>query len=1235
MTDAAKVLARLDRAIEARIAKAYGGTTPGQMNAVANQGGYGGGGKTFNPSYGKGYRKRIRAPKSKAGFDVNSMRFRPGTFYARFNEKGGIEPVPSVEGEYSKVPELMVNDNGEYEIVRNEDGTPRMRPLAYRDDTLWDIFTEDGIPRPIPYQLEEDPVLDEDGKPRLDRNGKPMKRLVRDEDGRYIVKKDPVTGEPLKLPTKYDEHAKRMVQQYQANPYVIGTLPYNSSGLVKDALRIRELMLNGASLEEALKIDEKHRKNEEADKGHRRWLRNVAHIIADLDETSRANGGTGVLDRAGMGWLDERPDAEKGVPRFLMDEFYERPAALTPGVNARRETQSGGRWNPEKAEETARFTEDTPLAVTTEDEDGNKETTYNDYRILQLMDALNRAAKHDRDQEKVENRREMTTAPAEKRLDDATGVRFTPEQDEKLARINSMLGKLALALKADPGNKDYQKAVKDLRKQQDAIMNEAAARLEFDRASMTPWDKEQANRKEKAAAEGVNEAKEKAAAIPDAYRDLTFDEGMSMLGRLRKEHPETWGQLDDDDSFDLMLLLSYLPPEARDRLVNEGVVGLGRSPERTVKGRYGARDSYRAQLIRESWDSRMQAAREFNKDERHGALSDRLMATLGLNPDGSEKKEDEVVPESKQEAEAWLKENGYDKPRNRDEAALYLLDYRGKMEREQKKRNGFRFDQQTAGSVGAARQAIMESISKDYGWNTTQPKDTMDKLTAFVNGFQNVAKTGKSELKQWLANQNLSKKDAYRLIDAAHFLRSTDTENPVGSKGEMSKVRSLNMKALGLDPSGRFGKDDTDVSAALRRMYDANREEYMDEGDDSILYQEYRKDLDKQLRRHLNTLNDLGQNIDPGSDKGIQKYRNHLVGLSGGYTSMDSTTYLAAHPEAVKYSNMLDTLDIMIEGRRKANKEIKAGYEQDAVRIMDKACEDANKAYRAYSEPPTDGGVSVPGVTTDLFVDMKRTPKEDEDEPVGETPIAVSDRKNINPVQTGHRGAPKNPKEKVTYAPRTGGPRTFRPGSKGEEVEVPGKETVADAAEVKVERPVHDKAWTPDGTLAERKPAVTKPVPAPEPVPTGHLGDGESTTEDRTAEQKENDFKNGSIFEAAGDLGEYRRLSDDDSKTASADDEGLNTPDTIAKDMDDDIDLAKMSIGEMMSYIAKTSGKEGHPYGLPVQGSVFAYGSIRNTMGQGKDPSFQGVKAADSKADGLTVRKIDVGRVEPSDTGSA
>lgn len=44
--------------------------------------------------------------------------------------------------------------------------------------------------------------------------------------------------------------------------------------------------------------------------------------------------------------------------------------------------------------------------------------------------------------------------------------------------------------------------------------------------------------------------------------------------------------------------------------------------------------------------------------------------------------------------------------------------------------------------------------------------------------------------------------------------------------------------------------------------------------------------------------------------------------------------------------------------------------------------------------------------------------------------------------------------------------------------------------------------------------------------------------------------------------------------------------------------MMNMSMRDMMESIAKNAGKEGHPYGLPVGGSVFTFGCVPVSMGQ-------------------------------------
>lgn len=67
-----------------------------------------------------------------------------------------------------------------------------------------------------------------------------------------------------------------------------------------------------------------------------------------------------------------------------------------------------------------------------------------------------------------------------------------------------------------------------------------------------------------------------------------------------------------------------------------------------------------------------------------------------------------------------------------------------------------------------------------------------------------------------------------------------------------------------------------------------------------------------------------------------------------------------------------------------------------------------------------------------------------------------------------------------------------------------------------------------------------------------------------------------------------------------------------------------MSLKDMMSSIYKNSGKEGHPYGKPIEGQVFAYGAAPVTMGTGKTAPMGEPKVAVENGDGCTVKEVEV-----------
>lgn len=68
-----------------------------------------------------------------------------------------------------------------------------------------------------------------------------------------------------------------------------------------------------------------------------------------------------------------------------------------------------------------------------------------------------------------------------------------------------------------------------------------------------------------------------------------------------------------------------------------------------------------------------------------------------------------------------------------------------------------------------------------------------------------------------------------------------------------------------------------------------------------------------------------------------------------------------------------------------------------------------------------------------------------------------------------------------------------------------------------------------------------------------------------------------------------------------------------------------MTLKEMMDAIRKSDSKEGHPYGKPVQGSVFAYGSTAASYGDGRDcPMPETVPQGQVNGEGASTRRLDL-----------
>ena len=76
-------------------------------------------------------------------------------------------------------------------------------------------------------------------------------------------------------------------------------------------------------------------------------------------------------------------------------------------------------------------------------------------------------------------------------------------------------------------------------------------------------------------------------------------------------------------------------------------------------------------------------------------------------------------------------------------------------------------------------------------------------------------------------------------------------------------------------------------------------------------------------------------------------------------------------------------------------------------------------------------------------------------------------------------------------------------------------------------------------------------------------------------------------------------------------------------------DMRNMSLRDMMDSIAKNTGKDGHPYGAPIGGSVFAFGCVPVRMGgDGRERGMPAdIPTAKTNDEGLTSRRVEMGRV--------
>ena len=309
------------------------------------------GGRTGNSDRGAGDRPWLdHTARSPTGETVNSYHFPAGLPYARVDPKSGV-PSPVPRNEATPIPRLKEEKgaDGIIRMVPDVDPTTgeiKEEPMPYNGKILLDPFS---TPRfmPITYRLKKIQAKDRNGNPKFDRNGEPVMRLAKDKLGRYIPELDE-KGNRIPLIRKDDKgntYLGMMVNPDALNSeYVV-----NAFSEMRDAKRINDMLENGATWDEAMewlyRAQEAELKNRDKDA----WLKRLGKIFGEADSIGMGikdeNGAPMpryAIDRGGMGWYRDTKDLKddlvgSDVHEALAEKaLKDRNPYSTPGMSIAR-----------------------------------------------------------------------------------------------------------------------------------------------------------------------------------------------------------------------------------------------------------------------------------------------------------------------------------------------------------------------------------------------------------------------------------------------------------------------------------------------------------------------------------------------------------------------------------------------------------------------------------------------------------------------------------------------------------------------------------------------------------------------------------------------------------------------------------------------------------------------------------------------------------------------------------
>ncbi len=1285
MADIARMLSKLDKALVARselkkqpIEKnRYTSANNAKANKASNHD------VGFISPYEKNKPPIKNPPRSKIGLSRDNVPSGPGLPYAHIDDdKTGSRSVTDKRGA-TEIPRVELrpgkNKNEPWRLVpvTGPDGKVIYDPLPYNYPLLLNPFSDPPY-MPVDFKVKRVPVVSAKGEVKLDYDGNPIMQLARDEDGRYVPELD-AQGNPVPLPVKRNKDGD-LAMLYQIDPdYVKNRIGVHSLGVDKDAMYVENLLRNGATWDEAMDTLKKDQARTLANQERYAWLKRLSTILQDADNLglgAKGEDGASVphhaVNRELMKWYWEKPKQEEFqegiIPRLADDILKHRNPYLSPGMPVGRlqeytDPETGKTrfrvWHPIKG----------PIEFLT------PTTRLKKKHVRAIADALGLMD----NSTSIKRRMADALNNARNGIDDGTLFHgLTASEMLEYSDLNKRLN-------ADPQNpaaKEWRKRSNELsRKMNFDAMTESRAEDLFELyndpdAYSKNYISVDPSRANDLAVKLMNNNPEMWGWLTSEGRENDLADIIRLFSSLPRDVAERFAET---GMLDLNPLPGYKPPkhstlgdEIRDRTIFTEMARRRSSAENWLSNKenqelasealkfFGTDDGRKFLQENGYGDPLASHNRYLAMKEKLPALNEKLpelwKKVKALKDEIAESTDPDIRKKNEQTLDRVMKEitgivdyedriKMYEGSVRGDseygrqpllEAAMILVNE--KIEEERRLKEAEIKEQNTAASdlyhsvlddaydqISLPSGTVFESDENDAEARWTEElskkRETAVKLNQLYGEYQDGYLRGDkakkdNALEKVKAMYPDAKGDELKDIlttgkNASAIINRYDPD----VKGSMFEIEAKEM--LNRDPNERV--EDKELREQIEASGRVNKQLPTDQAMENIygpgwadaVYGSMSKGLIDKATKALNQLADRTRPLNTNS-KGIVGTLNQLKTLAEHAGDDSRYARLADELEQAKADrDRLGNLanPIPYETNPKYNHGNGKNAKTPLARLMEKEAEEeaeqeeaakraeATLKRKEREERERQEAEATEVLDGDAAASAGDTKRKTEERTV--VPLTPEDRR----LAAQARDAANN---SDFVAPQSDASKRLNQTINGYEIVNTGLN--ADGSKIKQDTP------SPSGHVGQTRGQEFPDLPREEKRKI--IRDAESTNDKVLNKENMN-------------LNKIRPMYTSDSDEDDAGDKSVENSIPIKLSVSTMEDMRNMSLRDMMDSIAKNTGKDGHPYGAPIGGSVFAFGCVPVRMGgDGRERGMPAdIPTAKTNDEGLTSRRVEMGRV--------